>query len=42
MEEYLYNISKVRPEKFLGTEIIGISLKHMESFIRSSTRYHFF
>ena len=41
MEEYLYNVSKVRPEKFLGTDYIDECLGFMEEHIRNSTRYHF-
>ena len=41
MEEYLYEISKQRPEKFLGTDYIEICLNNMEAFIRSSTRCSF-
>lgn len=41
IEEYLYNVSMVRPEKFLGIEYIEQSLENMEENIRSSTKYSF-
>ena len=41
MEEYLYNVSKVRSNMFLGEDRIKTSLRHMEEFIRGSTRFHF-
>ena len=41
IEEYLYNVSMVRSEKFLGIEYIEQSLENMEENIRSSTKYSF-
>ena len=41
MEEYMYDISKARKDRFLGLDVIEESLEHMEEFIRCSTRFHF-
>ena len=41
MEEYLYNVSKVNKDKFLGEDYINESLNCMEEAIRTSTRYYF-
>ena len=41
MEEYLYDVSKVRSEKFLAENYIKECLEYMEQFIRGSTRYYF-
>ena len=41
MEEWLYDVSKLRDDKFLGKDKIEESLDHMEVFIRHSTRFHF-
>ena len=41
MEEYLYDVSKVMPEEFLGYDKIDESLEYMEEHIRNSTCYHF-
>ena len=41
MEEYLYEVSRVMPEEFLGYDKIDESLEYMEEHIRNSTCYHF-
>ena len=41
MEVYLYDISRLRKDKFLGDDKISESLEHMEEYVRNSTRFHF-
>ena len=41
MEEYLFNVSKVRRDEFIGQDTIDESLACMDEYIRNSTRFHF-
>ena len=41
METYLYEISKCRPEVFIGYDIIDECKSNMAQFVKSSTSYYF-